>query len=542
VGLVLTLALAAALVVSVPPSTENSAVASPAFDPGFIISDGLFYDANALTQQEIQNFLDERIGPCLNSNCLNVVRADSVGRGADAMCGAFAPATQERASALIHRVQQACGISAKVLLVTLQKEQGLVTHRQPSDSRLDRAMGYACPDNTELPGWCDPRFGGLSNQIFRAAWQFKRYLNPPGTSNFFTWFPVQRTVNVRYHPEVACGGAPVRIQNSATAGLYYYTPYQPNAAALSNLRGTGDACSAYGNRNFWRFYTEWFGSTTGQVNPIGNLDGVSSDAPSSVRLRGWSLDPDSTDSLSIHVYVNGGFTSSFVANGDRRDVRAVYTRHRGNYGFDQSIAVNPGRSTVCAFAINVLFGQNAALGCQTVNVASPPVVEPAASELAPVYRFWSDVYKGHFYTRSLAERNQVIQSYPASVWRYEGAVFGAVGAPIAGTVPVYRFWSTAYNAHFYTTSEAERDQVIALYPDDVWRYELIAFYAYPTDSAAADTTLMSRFWSPTYENHFFTASQGEADFVRANFPTRIWTYEGQPFRVSSVVPIAAPLP
>ena len=52
------------------------------------------------------------------------------------------------------------------------------------------------------------------------------------------------------------------IQNQATAGLYLYTPYRPNAAALANLYGTGDGCSSYGNRNFWRMFTDWFGSTS----------------------------------------------------------------------------------------------------------------------------------------------------------------------------------------------------------------------------------------------------------------------------------------
>ena len=37
-------------------------------------------------------------------------------------------------------------------------------------------------------------------------------------------------------------------------------PYRPNAAALANLYGTGDACSAYGNRNFWRYFNDWFGN------------------------------------------------------------------------------------------------------------------------------------------------------------------------------------------------------------------------------------------------------------------------------------------
>lgn len=521
---------------------QDSAFAASSFNPGYIISDELFYDADAMSEAEIQAFLDTRIGTCLNENCLNVVRVDSASRASDAMCGSFGSATQERASALIYRVQQSCGISARVLLVTLQKEQSLATHRQPSDSKLDRAMGYACPDNPDQPGWCDPRYGGLSNQLYRAAWQFKRYLNPPGTSNYFTWYPVGNTVAVRFHPNTACGSSPVRIQNSATAALYYYTPYQPNAAALANMTGVGDACSAYGNRNFWRFYTDWFGSTTGQVDPIGVLETVSSDAPASVRLRGWTLDYDSTDSLSVHVYVDGAFASGFAANFSRGDVRAAYPGHDGNYGFDRTITVAPGQRQVCAYSINVGFGANAKLGCRTVAVASAPPPQPPADASAAVYRFWSDAYQGHFYTRSVSERDRVISSYPESVWRYEGAVFGAFGTEVDGSIPIYRFWSATYNGHFYTAREAERDRVMANYPDEVWKYESIAFYAYPLDTSLEDTRVMSRFWSPTYLHHFFTASEAEAARVRDSYDSSIWTYEGQVFRVPQAIPEAASLP
>jgi hypothetical protein len=69
------------------------------------------------------------------------------------------------------------------------------------------------------------------------------------------------TINVRYHPNSACGTVPVYIQNQATAGLYNYTPYTPNEAALRAGYGTGDGCSAYGNRNFFSYFTDWFGST-----------------------------------------------------------------------------------------------------------------------------------------------------------------------------------------------------------------------------------------------------------------------------------------
>ncbi|MFF2773218.1 hypothetical protein ACFVUP_39595, partial [Streptomyces bacillaris] len=128
-----------------------------------------------------------------------------------------------------------------------------------------KATGYACPDTAA----CDTQYYGFYNQVYMAAWQYKRYGNPPGTSNSFTWYPVGQTTSVRYSPDATCGSSPVLIRNAATAALYYYTPYQPNAAALANLYGTGDACSAYGNRNFWRLYTDWFGPTNTSIPPIG---------------------------------------------------------------------------------------------------------------------------------------------------------------------------------------------------------------------------------------------------------------------------------
>lgn len=54
------------------------------------------------------------------------------------------------------------------------------------------------------------------------------------------------------------------METAATAALYNYTPYTPNGAALSNMYGTGDRCSEYGNRNFWRIFNDWFGPTIGK--------------------------------------------------------------------------------------------------------------------------------------------------------------------------------------------------------------------------------------------------------------------------------------
>jgi LysM repeat protein len=142
----------------------------------------------------------------------------------------------------------------EALLVLIQKEQSLVTLSAPSTIRFERATGYACPDTAP----CDSQFFGFYNQVYNAAKQFKRYSNPPGTSRFFTWFPVGQSTQVRLHPNAACGTRPVTMKNQATAGLHYYTPYTPNDIALVNLASVGDSCSAYGNRNFWRVYNYWF--------------------------------------------------------------------------------------------------------------------------------------------------------------------------------------------------------------------------------------------------------------------------------------------
>jgi len=250
------LALAATLALAAPFSSTEATAASDSFDAGNIISDGQFFDANAMSQAEIQSFLSRMVGGCQNDQCLDVLRVSTTSRAANDQCSAYSGASSEPVSAILYKVQAACGVSARVLLVTLQKEQSLVTSRAPSISTLERAMGYYCPDDPTRPGWCHPDYAGLYNQVYNAARQFQRY----GTGTF-TWYPVGRVSAIQYHPDAECGSKNVLIANRATAALYYYTPYTPDAAALANMNGVGGDCSSYGNRNFWRFYTNWFGST-----------------------------------------------------------------------------------------------------------------------------------------------------------------------------------------------------------------------------------------------------------------------------------------
>ncbi|MEV8358987.1 hypothetical protein [Microbacterium sp. NPDC076895] len=228
------------------------------FKPGNIISDAVFFNSATMTEAQIQSFLESKVSSCRSGyTCLKDYYVQTRSIAADPMCGAYSGGGMERASRVIYKVAQACGINPQVIIVMLQKEQGLITSTAPSSWAYQAAMGQGCPDTAA----CDTAYYGLFNQVYGGARQMKRYANPPGTSNYFTWYAPGKTWNVQYHPNTSCGRGAVLIENQATANLYYYTPYQPNAAALSAGYGLGDGCSSYGNRNFFNYFTDWFGST-----------------------------------------------------------------------------------------------------------------------------------------------------------------------------------------------------------------------------------------------------------------------------------------
>jgi hypothetical protein len=232
-----------------PPTTE--------FDPGYIVSDDAFYDSSAMSEDEIQAFLesvscrpDEGVR-CLADFTQSTTTQPAVG---GAHCAEYRGGIRERASRIIAKAAEACGVSPRTLLVLLQKEQSLLT--RPSVSGYERATGYGCPDTAD----CDTKYFGFFNQVYNAAWQFRQYTEEPDRQ-----YRVG-TVNVGFHPDAACGASPVEIRNQATANLYNYTPYQPSAATLADP-DAGDACSAYGNLNFWRIWHRWFGDPEAERFP-----------------------------------------------------------------------------------------------------------------------------------------------------------------------------------------------------------------------------------------------------------------------------------
>ncbi|WP_072314541.1 cell wall-binding repeat-containing protein [Agrococcus sp. Marseille-P2731] len=247
---------------TVVPSTGSDGQASAAnaadFDPGYLISDQQFYDGRAMSATQVQTFIDAKHPGCAAGyRCLDTYAQRTPTMPADAYCAGLAGRSSESAASIIARVGQACNISQRYLLVLLQKEQSLVTSRAPSTRQYTAATGFGCPDTAP----CDSSVGGFFYQVYYGARQFQRYAAHPerwshraGVTNWVWW-----------HPNQACGRSSITIRNAATAGLYNYTPYRPNAAALANLYGTGNSCSSYGNRNTWRMWSDWFGDPTQTV-------------------------------------------------------------------------------------------------------------------------------------------------------------------------------------------------------------------------------------------------------------------------------------
>lgn len=264
----------------VATSTTSEALSGATFKPGLIISDTVFFDYGTMSASKIQAFLESKVPVCTDNDggpkCLRNYTETVVGSVAIKnnlhdyglrLCDTVpASGTPIAASTIIYQVAVACKINPQVLLVTLQKEQGLVGAADPTTYMYKAAMGYGCPDSApQVCGQDSNQTSRLFWQLYRAAWQMKYYGHPQGTIKYYRPGAVH---NIQYHPKTSCGKKGVFIESQATANLYYYTPYQPNAAALANLGGTGDSCSAYGNRNFWRYFWSWFGNPTIGVNLI----------------------------------------------------------------------------------------------------------------------------------------------------------------------------------------------------------------------------------------------------------------------------------
>ncbi|QJU52621.1 cell wall-binding repeat-containing protein [Herbiconiux sp. KACC 21604] len=241
------------------------------FSADNIVSDRHMFTGGELSAAEVQAFLQQQVPTCRTGyTCLKDYRVTTPTIPKSDECTTYQGRANESAATIISKVGVACGVSEKALLTLIQKESQLVEDDYPRQKQYDQATGFDCPDS----GPCNPDYAGFFKQVYWAAWQLENYRIKPNDPK--TKYRVGQTAPVLFFPGEEgdkCnpkGTLNLTFRTAATAALYNYTPYQPNAAALK--LGGGDACSSYGNLNFWGIYTDWFGYAQVDVDRVSGAD------------------------------------------------------------------------------------------------------------------------------------------------------------------------------------------------------------------------------------------------------------------------------
>ena len=318
------------------------------FDAGRIIDDDVFTNKGSMSVGSIQNFLNSKVSSCDTWG----TQPSEYGGGTRAQWGTahgnpppfvclrdFSEGGRSAAQ-IIYDTAQEFSINPQVIIVLLQKEQGLVTDTWPLSSQYRTATGYGCPDSAA----CDSQYYGFTNQVRKASYMFRSILN-----NSPTWYTPYVLGNnyILYNPQSSCGGTSVTIQNRSTQALYNYTPYQPNQAALNAGYGSAPPCGAYGNRNFYLYFTDWFGSTYGNTYYTckngSNLTGISTGQ----RLLRNRLPGSSADTLSLTMANNTGTACAEVHTWANNQLQ-TWLQHIGT----NSYTFNPTSSSILSGNIN----------------------------------------------------------------------------------------------------------------------------------------------------------------------------------------------
>lgn len=264
------------------------------FEPGNLISDSTFGNYSAFSGSEgIQKFLEIR-GSVLADTSPSFLKKLKEPADADLKIKIDDPSPNlgrlRTAAELIYDSAVLGKINPQVIMVTLQKEQSLIDGTFTDDKilqrRLDRAMGFACPDS----GACGDLFLGFYFQLFgNLDDQNNRYLGATrslsksfytesggvkvgrgpaidASSSTFGASPKVRTSkagdtitvdNTQGQPYNAPATSKFTIKNAATASLYRYTPHVYN-----------------GNYNFWKFFRQWFKFANGSLLKLAGQDAV----------------------------------------------------------------------------------------------------------------------------------------------------------------------------------------------------------------------------------------------------------------------------
>ena len=128
------------------------------FNPENFLSDAVLDNSTSMTDAQIADFINEKGEGCRAGRandqdipCLKDFSIVTESYDADEYCpSGYQGGEEESAAQIIGQTARSCGINPQILLVTLQKEQGLIYASRGAFQWFSypSASGYACPDNS----------------------------------------------------------------------------------------------------------------------------------------------------------------------------------------------------------------------------------------------------------------------------------------------------------------------------------------------------------------------------------------------------------
>jgi len=253
--------ICAAVLTAIPLFAAAQTV-DPAFNPGSLISDAAFSDTQTFGGAAgIQKFLEIRASVLANTDPAFLVglkepNAILLKQALDDPEPSLP--SLRTAAQLIWDASQSTGLNPQVILVTMEKEEGLIDQQykspQAQATAIDHAMGFNCGDAVGcwnlFPGFYYQLFGNLDssgNRYLGAAKSLMKSFSTTGgrgPAQNGSISKVGQTIII----DNTLGGYDnisaqenVTLSDNATAALYRYTPHVFN-----------------GNYNFWKFFQAWF--------------------------------------------------------------------------------------------------------------------------------------------------------------------------------------------------------------------------------------------------------------------------------------------
>jgi hypothetical protein len=108
------------------------------------------------------------------------------------------------------------------------------------------------------------------------------------------------------------------------------------------------------------------------LRPIGKFESLKRVTGSTnLAILGWTLDGDTTGSLSVAVTLDGKAFATVGAAAKRTDVAKLYPVFGSAHGIASVLTANSSEHTVCLTAKNVGGGSDTSLGCRVINAVHP---------------------------------------------------------------------------------------------------------------------------------------------------------------------------